>query len=342
MPPPAPPQLLAQNGAVPGYVMPDPQTPRAPAYVPLSPLGQRALAILNANPNNEYYQKGAIGQTLTNEIAKQKQQQDQANEIYKKQVETQAAMQLKRQEQLADQAKRIADYQKTQGEIQQGQVPTTRKLNGQDVQFDPTTGQWVPIPRGGVDPNAPPAPELTEPQQKALLYYSGGQIAHDALKGKEQILAQGLKEEALGHLPFSANKLLSSQYRQAKTASDQFTQFFVHSLSGAAFSKEEQQQKIDNMMPRYGDDPGTLALKAQQRESFIRSEYAALGAGGQQAADYNTRIRKTQQDAADAKINDEMKDAPKVVGKVLANIDPVTKRVLGRRVWSGTRWENVD
>jgi hypothetical protein len=332
-----PPQQLAQNGQpqpTPGYVMPDPQAPQAPPFVPLSRDGQRALALINANPNNDYYKTGPIGQFYNNELAKQKQQQDQVNEAFKKQVETQAAMQLKRQEQLADQAKRIADYQKTQGEIQQGQVPVTRKLNGQDVQYDAATGQWLLPPRGAVDPNAPPTAELTEPQQKAMLYYTGGKLAHEALQGKEQLSAAGFKEEGLRHVPFGSNALLSSLYRQAKTSSDQFVQYFIHSLSGAAFSKAEQEQKIKNMMPSYGDDPGTLALKAQQRESFIRSEYSALGPGGQAAADWNIKQHKDNAATKQSTIDQEMSSiTPKGIGDIKTN-----KKTGAKRLWTGKNW----
>ena len=152
----------AQPQAVPGYVMPEPGGVQGPKQVGLSPEGQKALAVLNANPNNEYIQKGQIGQTYANEVAKQKLEQDQLNEQYKKELDSQIAMRLERQKQLADQAKRIADVKKTEQDLVS--PPASAVLSG----ADPTLGTSRSPQRTGI-PTVPPVPAGTTPQKWAEL-----------------------------------------------------------------------------------------------------------------------------------------------------------------------------
>ena len=330
--PPVPSQLRTpqQPTPVPGYVPPEPGPVRAAPIVPLSQIGKEAAAWLQANQGNPYAANSRIGVIYQNEIAKQKLQQDQANELYKAQIGTAETLRIERQKAMMDQAKRIADEAHTREQIQASRLQETE---GKMVRNP--DGSYSPPVITGVDPNSMPNVKLTEPQQKALLYHGWASIAQENLEGKEKLIAEGLKQEALGKIPFAGNKMLSAQYRQAKTAENQFVQAFLRSTSGANYGAAELQQHLDTLLPRYGDDAKTLADKHTQRENFIASMYGALGPG-RAVADYNSKVRQEKQSARDAQVDAEMKGADKVVGKVY--IDPQTKN---RRAWNGRRWEDL-
>jgi hypothetical protein len=342
--PPMPSQLrpmpqLAQNVPpqpvpTPGYVMPDPAQPRAPPIVPLSPLGQRALGLLNANPNNEYYKTGAVGQLYANEAAKQKLQQDQLNEAYKKQIETQAAMQMERQKQLADQAKRIVDIQKTEAEVAQGKVPTIKTVGGQELQYDAATGKWIVPPQAApADPNAPPNVNLTEPQAKALTFHSWAKQGNAGVTGNDQLLAHGLQQELLGKVPYFGNQAQNDQYRRARNAANNFVLAFMRDTSGAAYGAKEMYDHASALLPKLGDDPKTLADKASMRQSFVDTLYGGLGPGRQIADFYDKKHAAAAQDRQSA-IDTEMAGiTPKGIGDTKHNV-----KTGAVRVWNGKNW----
>jgi hypothetical protein len=318
----------------PGYVMPEPAQPAAPPFVPLSPLGQRALAIINANPNNEYYAKGAIGQTLNNEIAKQKLQQDQATEAYKKQVDTQAAMQMERQKQLADQQKRILDAQKTEAEVAQGKVPTLKTIGGQELQYDAPTGKWIVPPQAAsTGADGPPNVNLTEPQSKALTFHSWAKLGNAGISGNDQLLAHGLQQELLGKVPLFGNQAQNDQYRRARSAANNFVLAFMRDTSGAAYGAKEMYDHASALLPKQGDDPKTLADKAQQRQSFVDTLYGGLGPGRQIADYYDKKHAAAAQDKQSA-IDTEMAGiTPKGIGDTKHNV-----KTGAVRVWNGKNW----
>jgi hypothetical protein len=231
-----------------------------------------------------------------------------------------------------DQAKRIADEAKVRADIvKEGIVekPGNKYERGPD-------GVLRKLQVAGTDPNAQPTADLTEAQGKALLYHGWGTIAQDQLQGKEDVLAKGFAQEAAGKVPFAGNALLSKQYRQAKAASEAFTTAWLRSTSGANFGPGEQQNHLNMLVPRFGDDPQVMKNKAALREVFLRSQYGLLPDDGREAADYNIRKYREQQAADRSKAEEEMKGAEKVVGKVYVN--PRTK---GRRVWTGSAWEDL-
>jgi hypothetical protein len=330
---------LAQNvppqpTPTPGYVMPEPAQPAAPPIVPLSPLGQRALATLNANPNNEYYKTGAVGQLYANEAAKQKLQQDQLNEAYKKQIETQAAMQMERQKQLADQQKRILDAQKTEAEVAQGKVPTIKTVGGQELQYDAATGKWIVPPQAApADPNAPPNVNLTEPQAKALTFHSWAKQGNAGLVGNDQLLAHGLQQELLGKVPYFGNQAQNDQYRRARNAANNFVLAFMRDTSGAAYGAKEMYDHASALLPKLGDDPKTLADKASMRQSFVDTLYGGLGPGRQIADFYDKKHAAAAQDKQSA-IDSEMAGiTPKGIGDTKHNV-----KTGAVRVWNGKNW----
>ena len=159
-------------------------------------------------------------------------------------------------------------------------------------------------------------------------------MAEEQLDGKDKILAEGLKDQLAGKVPFAGNKVMSAQYRRAYAAAERFVQGFLRDVSGNAISPEEMVKHQNSFLPRYGDDPATIADKKTARENVIQGMYAGSGPGSA-ISDYQTKQRHNEQAATDARLNDEMKDAPKVVGKVLIN--PAKPNIS--RVWNGKRWE---
>ena len=132
----APPVQVAQAApkAAFDYVMPAQGAVKPPQQVPLSPEGQKALAVLNANPNNDYIKNGQVGQTYANALADQKLRQDQANEEYKAQLTQARELEMKRQEQIATQAKRGVEGQEAQAKasMEAGKAAIASRIGGQD------------------------------------------------------------------------------------------------------------------------------------------------------------------------------------------------------------------
>jgi hypothetical protein len=309
-----------------GYVPPPPDKP---AGAPIIAPSRREIQLNNwlaANQGNPYAAMKVAPELQALQLARTTRQ-NEANELYKAEIlrgTTQAEKRLSGQ---MDQQKRVTDIEHVQAQTRkeaQIEDPDNKFVIGAD-------GVARPIKVEGVDPNAMPNVKLTEPQQKALLYYGWAQIAQGSLDGKEKLISEGLKQEALGHIPFAGNALLSAQYRQAKAASEQFVQAFLRSTSGANYGATELQQHLNTMLPRYGDDPQTLALKHTQRENFIASMYGALGPG-RRVADYNTRAREASQAQADDKVNSQME------GKDKSKIYTSGK---ARRAWDGKRWVDL-
>ena len=76
--------------------------------------------------------------------AERKLKQDQINELYKAKITQQIELVKMREQQLADQAKRL-DAQKLQQEIEAGKKSHTETVDGRFWRYDPTTRKWTDI-----------------------------------------------------------------------------------------------------------------------------------------------------------------------------------------------------
>lgn len=114
-PPLQPPQRVAQAGQpapVPGYVMPAESEPTAPERIQPSEREMRLENFVKQGAaSNPYIAQGPAAQELAQLKANREYQQAKQDEVYKERLSAFRAKDLKRQEQLSDQAKRVQEYQ---------------------------------------------------------------------------------------------------------------------------------------------------------------------------------------------------------------------------------------
>jgi hypothetical protein len=222
-----------------------------------------------------------------------------------------------------------------------GVAPPHYNAEGQLVTWNQKEGQWQvtepkPLPSAGGPPNVGP---LTGEQSKDLALHDKARIALDQMAripDGEKILAEGLKQELLGRVPYFGNALLESRYRSMRNAADSLVQAHLRQLSGAAYSAQELTSTHNNLIPVYGDDARVMQQKAEQRNSVAQGLYLGLGKA-RPLADYAIAERSKADKAAQEKIAAEMPPNPEV-GRIYEKTDPKTKRVI-KRHWTGTRWE---
>ena len=329
-----PPVQVAQNTqqAVPppGYIPPAAGPVQGAPVIPMSPEHLKiASAIAQAQARGDQYLPALLAPRLQALEAERTQRQSEANEVFKSRL-----LQAAKQNELhltgqMDAPKRIADVQKTQAEIDAARLQETE---GKMVRND--DGSYSPPRITGVDPNAAPFPKMTAEQAKDQKFHMWTSLAEEQLNGNDKILAEGLKDQLAGKVPFGGNKVMSAKYRRTYAAAERFIQGFLRDISGAAIAPEEMAKHQATFLPRYGDDAATIADKKAARDNVINGFYSASGPG-HVISDYYTKQRHDQQAATDERLNAEMKDAPKVVGKVLVN--PAKPNIS--RVWNGQRWE---
>ena len=180
-----------------------------------------------------------------------------------------------------------------------------------------------------------PRVKLTETQAKTFDNLQKADIAYEQYKripDADKVLSQGLADELAGKVPFFNNSLLSSRYRRARNAALNITAAHLRETSGAAIGVAEEANTIAQLFPKYGDDAGVLKQKAALREGIVGGMKLKLGTAAP-LADYAAAERQKADAAEQAKIDAEMKDAPKVVGKIYKNGSK-------RRFWTGSRWED--
>jgi len=231
-----------------------------------------------------------------------------------------------------NEAERRRKEQKERLEIEQAQRPKPEDVEGKLV-YDPVSKSWIKPVIAGANPDVAPSPKLTEDQRKTLTFYNWAKPAHELLKGKDKLFAEGAQQEVLGKVPFVGNKLLADDYRLAKTAANNFVLAFMRSSSGAAYGPKEAEDHARGMLPKYGDDPKTAAFKAEERQAFLDSLHGSLGPA-REVVDWHEK-RKTIAGADKQEgINQEMRDVqPRGFGDVRVN-----KKTGARRVWNGSYW----
>jgi len=258
--------------------------------------------------------------------------QNEANEWYKSEI-TQGAEQNKlRTQGQMDQQKRQADVAKTQQEIAVG---NSKIVDGRLIEKG-EDGKWrdvTPDP-AGTTPGGPPNVKMTAEQSKSQKFHGWTSLAEEQMQGKENLLATGLQQEIAGKIPFVGNKVQSAEYRRVRGAAERFVQGFLRDVSGAVISPEEMQKHQATFLPKYGDDPRTIADKKAARDQIINGLYAGAGPG-RAISDWETKQRTEKGAVEQAKIDDEMKGLPKVRGKHYDNPD----RPGHYRIWTGSRWE---
>ena len=140
---------------------------------------------------------------------------------------------------------------------------------------------------------APPKASLpTQAERKAAAFYASGKQGYDTLerllggddpatpqvetgKGKEVpgFFAQQAAKIGLG----AGNMMTNQQVRQMRQAALMLSDAWLRYTSGAAVPEQEVERFAESFIPRAGDDPGTLAQKAEARKVII--EAIRKGAG---------------------------------------------------------------
>jgi hypothetical protein len=227
---------------------------------------------------------------------------------------------------------RLRKEQKERQDIQTGRYPKPEEIDGKLI-FDPNTNTYTKPKIAGYDPNVAPNPKLNEDQRKTLIFYNWAAPAHELLKGKDKLFAEGAQQEVLGKVPFAGNKLLSDEYRLAKTAANNFVLAFMRSTSGAAYGAKEAEDHARGMLPKWGDDPKTAAFKAEERQRFVDSLHGSLGPA-REVVDWHAQRKLTIGADKQQSINDEMREVqPRGFGDVRVN-----KKTGAKRVWNGSIW----
>lgn len=295
--------------------VPTMQPPAVPGITPQMQAIQRALTV--------------VGDPMRRQVLEQTLQQLQARELatYNQKME-EFKYQRERQQ---------------KGPQEQADLERTRQQTATGSLIDPNDKRYVLGPDGiarplkvegaGTDANTPPQVKMTAEQAKDQKFHGWTSLAEEQMQGKEGILANGLQQELAGKVPFVGNKIQAAEYRRVRSAAERFVQGFLRDISGAVISPEELAKHQATFLPRYGDDARTIADKKAAREQIISGLYAGAGPG-REISDWETKQRRDAQVKLDTKLNSEMKDVPRVAGKVYK--DTETGK---RRVWNGSRWE---
>lgn len=138
------------------------------------------------------------------------------------------------------------------------------------------------VPAASVTPNL----KLTEGQSKDVGFYGRAVAANDGFT-EDRVKALTSDKQALARaVPFAGRKLQSDASRQATQVAKNFIAAVLRKDTGAAVTDTEFSFYEDIFIPQWGDDDGTLALKAQARQAFLTglrngmSNLAALEAAG--------------------------------------------------------------
>jgi hypothetical protein len=342
--PAAPPMQVAQAPpAQPapqaGYVMPDFGDLKQPNMIPKSDREMKLEREVGVQMMQapEYAPYGPKAQELA--ILKQNREYEQArqNEAWKEQLQAKRAWDLEQQKQKAGAAENIARTEREQAQANAARLvdPDGKMVMGPDGILRPPKTEGVA--------NQLPTAKLNEADKKTVSFYSTMKLAEEQLKGKEQILATGLQDEALGKTPFVGNALMRRQYRMAKNAAEMWVdQYNIHQ-TGAASRDNEWERRFRNTIPRFGDDATIIEQKRQAREGIMQGLYTGLGTqSGRAVADAAVKDNLTRLQNTRDTLNNEMKDKfpDAVKGTVKTRIKNGKKET---RVFDGKNWlESTD
>jgi len=228
-------------------------------------------------------------------------------------------------------------------EINAGKAPPHVMYNDKIAQWDQESRTYKIVEPTKL-PSADDRPDvkLTDTQAKTFDNLQKAEIGFEQfgrIREADKVLSQGLQDELAGKVPFFNNALLSSRYRRARNAALNIVTAHLRETSGAVIAPSEEASHIANLFPRYGDDAAVIKQKKQVLEGVVGGMRLKLGRAGE-LADYATRKRSEADAKEQAKISEEMKGvgAP-VVGKIYEDKDKNGK-VVGRRYWTGSRWED--
>jgi hypothetical protein len=233
--------------------------------------------------------------------------------------------------------KAAADTEKAEQGVVAGTPPHTTKVGDVEMQWDQATRSWKPIPQPPqqVDETGRPTGKLSAEQDKLLDHHGKASLAleqFNRIPDADKILAEGLRNEIAGKIPFFGNAALENRYRTVRNAANNFLVAHLRRTSGAVIGPEEMLQHHRDLIPIWGDDAATVKNKREMRANIVEGMYTSLGTA-RPHADYVRKQRQQSDLAEQAKIADEMK------GVGTPEVGKIYQKGKQRRYWTGSRWE---
>ncbi len=169
------------------------------------------------------------------------------------------------------------------GRLTEAQIAATNRSNRPQVggggrggvgpvAIDPATGQ--PIASDGLA-NV----KLTEQQSKDIGFLRRAQEANTQLDDKKIAGLTNTKDAIARSVPIFGRALQSDQSRQGVQVGKNFLAAVLRKDTGAAVTDTEFDYYSDIFLPQWGDDDGTLQLKARARSAFLEGLRAGMSNG---------------------------------------------------------------
>jgi hypothetical protein len=286
--PPARPITAAPRTDAP-YVMPElPPTPR-PVQVPMLDMEKRIRQKIESTPPAD---RQAVAEGLADYLRQAQEQrafmQSQINEEYKTKETQRALLEMERQKQLekapetdiklrkapAEIRKLEAEAKDLEAKAEAGRIPTTRKLNDTDLQYDPKSGNWIMPPTApGVQTSS--APDLNDAQSKLVQSYQKGKRALYNM-GAGEALHSWTDWYGSG-VPIVGNLLSSPDFQTQYQAADVFTNLVLRGETGAGALPSEIASTIRRFIPKPGSSPELIEQMRREREAILEGVRDSLG-----------------------------------------------------------------
>lgn len=212
----------------------------------------------------------------------------------------------KRQKAPLEIRKMDAETKKIETEVAAGKVPTTRKLNDADVQWDEVRKEWIKPPGSAVGTGNP---ETTEAQSKDISSYERGRRAlHNIGDGKA--LHNWVDWYGSG-LPVIGNLITNPQFQTQYNAAREFASIALRKETGAGTNASEIADVINRYIPKPGASAEVQTQMKRSREAIF--EGLRDGIGGKHLPTL---------DRFDARLTEEMNAAKAAKDKLTAEGKP--------------------
>lgn len=210
-----------------------------------------------------------------------------------------AAERLWREQQAAQQQQWQAEQRELQRQFQGQQNAAMRGvLGGNQAPIAVMGPSGVPmyVQRGeavGMQPAPAGGGQPSEDERKAAGWLSQAQTAfanmEQATKKNPNASQPSARERAVSMIPGVGEDMafasMSPERQQFTTAASSLSEAILRAATGAGVNKDEAAQKVNELTPRFGEDPATTAMKKQMAQQYLqslatRAGRAAPAAGG--------------------------------------------------------------
>ena len=136
-------------------------------------------------------------------------------------------------------------------------------------------GQYVAKPIEGLPQGPGGGKPLTEAQSKDQYYYLRAVELEPILEQYQDALTR-LGPALMNEVPWVGNALVSEDFQMGRTAAGNLIAVILRKETGATVTEHEWDLYGKVLIPQYGDEPRTLALKAEARRVAIDGLKAGL------------------------------------------------------------------